>query len=110
MNENPILYFYSVIVIFACAGSFATGMYVQKYASAGLRSVMVLSRTPCVWIFSVLLSWQKLIPLQIIGYAIVTIGTLIYNETIVLPCSIFKKDTQGEKERINEEAKQYGQA
>jgi hypothetical protein len=74
-------------------------MFVQKYTSAGLRSVMVLSRTPLVWIASVCFGWQKLIPEQIIGYALVTIGTLMYNETIVLPCNVFKKNTRAEKEK-----------
>lgn len=62
MNETPILYWYSVIIIFTAGGSFAAGLSVTKYASAGQRSVMILARTPLIWMFSIFLGWEVFIP------------------------------------------------
>jgi hypothetical protein len=43
------------------------------------------------------MKWEILIPLQIFGYVLVSFGTLIFNEFLVLPCHIMSENT---KEKI----------
>jgi hypothetical protein len=107
MNDTPILYYLSVVIIFTAGGSFAAGLSVTKYASAGQRSVMILARTPIVWIISVILGWEIFVPEQIVGYLFVTIGTLMYNEFIVFDIDCLKRNTKAEilKRKQEEEIK-----
>ena len=94
MNKTPILYVLSIGVFLSASLVYMLGMAVTKYSSASLRSVIILSRTPIVWLCSVMFSWEIFIPQQIIGYVLVTIGSLIYNEMIVLPCDALNKNTK----------------
>ena len=57
MERDPVLISLSIGIILASAGAFSTGIFVQKHSSAGLRSVMVISRIPLVWIASLSLGW-----------------------------------------------------
>jgi hypothetical protein len=93
MNELPILYALSVGVIITACLEQMSGIAVTKYSSASLRSVVILSRTPLVWFCSVLFSWEKFIPQQIIAYLLLVLGSLIYVEAIVLPCDSLNENT-----------------
>ena len=61
MNAQPILYVFSFFIIFTRGGSESTGLMVTKYASAGQRAVLLMARTPVVWVFSLVFEWEKFI-------------------------------------------------
>ena len=66
----------------------ATGVAVTKYASAPQRTTIDSTRTVVVWVFFLMMpepytetfSW-----LQLFGFIILILGTLVYNEIIVVP-------------------------
>jgi len=62
------------------------GISVTQNLSAAHRMVLDSVRTLVVWAFSVCIGWEKFHWLQLIGFIILTIGTAVYNEIIILPC------------------------
>ena len=61
------------------------GIMTTKYASAAQRSTIDTSRTLIIWIMSCLLKLETFEWQAIIGFVLLTFGTLLYNEIIVLP-------------------------
>ena len=75
------------------------GCTVTKYASAAQRSTIDVSRTALIWIFFLLTpkSWggkEYFYWLQLVGFVILIIGTLIFNEIVVIPALGFDKYTK----------------
>merc|ERR1719253_1383285 len=69
------------IAIFNWAGTTVT-----QRASAVARSTIDVSRTVLVWAAELLLGWNTFSGLQLLGFAILTCGTLTYNGIIEPPC------------------------
>lgn len=65
-----------------------------KYASAAQRSTIDTGRTVSIWIVSLLLGLESFVALQIPGFLILTFGTLLFNEIIVLPFWGFNENTK----------------
>ncbi|CAG9321013.1 unnamed protein product [Blepharisma stoltei] len=68
-----------------------TGISTTKYASALARSTIDTSRTLIVWVFSMAVGWEQFEWLQLIGFALLVIGTTVYNEVLILPWWGFKE-------------------
>jgi hypothetical protein len=61
------------------------GISITKYASATTRMVLDSIRTVVIWAFSLILGWQQFQVFQVIGFALLLLGTVIYNEVLVIP-------------------------
>ena len=70
------------------------GIACTKYASAAQRSTIDTSRTIFIWIVSVLLGLESFIAMEIPGFIILALGTLLYNEIIVIPYFGFNEWTK----------------
>ena len=62
-----------------------TGVTTTKKAGALARSTIDTSRTLLIWGFSMLVGWETFIPLQLVGFLFLVVGTLIYNEIVKIP-------------------------
>jgi uncharacterized membrane protein YoaK (UPF0700 family) len=71
------------IVCIACFNSF--GIACTKYASSAQRSTIDTSRTLTIWLMSIALGLEKFIPWEIPGFVLLSCGTLLYNEIVILP-------------------------
>ena len=76
-------------------GSFnVCGICVTKYASAAQRSTIDTSRTLLIWLVSMFLGWEKFLVGQFFGFVVLSIGTLVYNEILVIPIDAFRRNTK----------------
>jgi hypothetical protein len=98
-GNNPILIVLSIGVCFSIAFFNALGVAVTKHASAAQRSTIDTSRTVLIWIFfmaipiySIYLEHFKI--LQLFGFIFLVIGTLVYNEIVIIPFLGFDKNTK----------------
>jgi hypothetical protein len=74
-----------------------TGVTTTKKAGALARSTIDTSRTLLIWGFSMLVGWEEFIWLQLIGFAFLVAGTLIYNEIVKIPCLGFIESIEQKK-------------
>ena len=86
------------------------GVTITQNASAAQRSTIDTSRTLLVWIFflSVKINgehFETFKPVQMVGFIMLAIGTLIFNEIVVIPWWGFNKHTNEALERQFQEAK-----
>lgn len=49
-----------------------------------------------IWIFSVAVGWEDFIPLELLGFFFLVLGTLVYNEIVILPFDCMKNNTKDE--------------
>lgn len=82
--------------IFSIAFFNVIGVSITKYASAAQRSTVDSTRTLCVWIFQMIMGKENWNWLEAAGFIILVTGTLTYNEIIVWPCNIMKRNTKDE--------------
>mmetsp|Transcript_124971 Transcript_124971/g.389038 ORF Transcript_124971/g.389038 Transcript_124971/m.389038 type:complete len:304 (+) Transcript_124971:223-1134(+) len=61
-----------------------SGVTVTQRASAVARSTIDVSRTILIWAVELLLRWNSFNVLQLIGFAVLAVGTMIYNRLIVV--------------------------
>jgi drug/metabolite transporter (DMT)-like permease len=78
-----------------------TGIYTTKYASALARSTYETSRAILVWMVSILAGWENFEILQLVGFMIMTVGLLLFNEIIVFPFFGFRESVEKHREEIN---------
>jgi drug/metabolite transporter (DMT)-like permease len=98
MGKNPMIILFSFGIIFSIAFFNGLGVAVTKYANAAQRSTIDTSRTLLVWVFT--LSYQAegvhedfLWP-QLIGFVLLVIGTLVFNEIVIIPFLGFDQSTK----------------
>ncbi len=61
------------------------GISIVKYTSSMERTVVSCLRIFLVWIVSILIGWESFIWLQLVGFAMIVLGMLIFSELLVLP-------------------------
>jgi hypothetical protein len=61
------------------------GISVTQSMSATHRMVLDSIRTMVIWVFSLAVGWQSFAALQVVGFTILLLGTLVYNELLVVP-------------------------
>jgi drug/metabolite transporter (DMT)-like permease len=71
-----------------------SGQGITKYLSALHRTIIAQCRTVLVWVVALIIGWEKFYVLQLVGFAFVIFGSLLYNEIIVLPCGGFNLYTK----------------
>lgn len=84
----------------ACFNSF--GIATTKYGSAAQRATIDTSRTVLIWLFFLIVptsSKEEFSFVQLGGFILLVIGTLLYNEIVVLPILGFGNNTAAAKSR-----------
>lgn len=74
--SSPQIWVTSIFIAFSIAAFNFAGLAVTKTISATARSLLDCCRTVGIWICSLLLGWEQLAPLQILGFALLVYGTL----------------------------------
>lgn len=85
MKDNAWIPVLSILTIFSIAFFNSFGIAVTKYASAAQRSTIDTSRTVLIWFFSCVLGLEDFQWRTIFGFVMLVIGTLMFNEIVVLP-------------------------
>lgn len=93
MGDNGIIILESVGVIISIACFNMFGIATTKNASAAQRSTIDTSRTLLIWILSVLLGLEFFHYESIFGFIFLVLGTLIYNEILIVPFFGFDQNT-----------------
>jgi len=70
------------------------GISITKYMSATTRMVLDSVRTLVIYVFSLAVGWQQFQYLQIIGFALLICGMILYNEILPLPYPCVPKKTE----------------
>lgn len=84
MKHSGPLFIAVIASVFSIAFFNASGVTVTQQASAVARSTIDCSRTILIWIVELGLGWNSFNVIQLIGFIILAVGTLIYNRLIVL--------------------------
>lgn len=80
--------------IISIAGFNATGVMITKYASSAQRSTVDTCRTLVIWLFFLSMGQEKFLWGELAGFFLLVMGTLVYNEIIVVPIEFFNKNTK----------------
>merc|ERR1719231_1719103 len=103
MQHSSALTFAVVGSIFAIAFFNFSGVTVTQKASAVARSTIDVSRTIIIWAVELVLGWNSFNALQLAGFIVLALGTMIYNRILVLPLPML--DPPPEAEALNGEKK-----
>ena len=82
---SPVIWGTSLCIACSIAFFNFSGLAVTKSVSATARSLIDTCRTVGIWAVSLFLGWEVLAPLQIVGFALLVYGTLLFNEVIPFP-------------------------
>lgn len=97
MGRNPWIAVFCLGSVFSIAFFNAFGVSVTKYASAAQRSTIDTSRTLLIWAIFLLKPGrgrERFIWLELVGFVMLVIGTLLFNEIVVIPIFGFEKNTR----------------
>jgi drug/metabolite transporter (DMT)-like permease len=113
--ESTELKCYLSLYIISIASFNFSGLTISKYASSTSRTVVDTCRTIIVWAFFLTMPFipedikETFSWLQLLGFAIIILGGVIYNEILVIPFCGFGDNTKEaikkrkEEQKINEE-------
>eukprot|EP01147_Barroeca_monosierra_P010100 gene10100-2267_t len=62
-----------------------SGISVTKEMSATTRMVLDSVRTLTIWAYGLGVGWETFAPLQIVGFALLLLGTFVYNNILIVP-------------------------
>jgi len=85
LSHNPLLLLAYLGTVTSIAFFNFAGISVTKELSATTRMVLDSVRTLVIWAVSMLIGWQDFYYLQLIGFCILLIGMMLYNDIIILP-------------------------
>ena len=98
MVDCPIIALQAIGIIISISGFNACGVAITKYASAAQRSTVDTCRTLLIWVMALLLGQEHLCGGlsvgQVGGFIILIVGTLVYNEIVVVPCGLLSYNTK----------------
>lgn len=80
--STPRLLASSVVIMISLASFNVTGLTVTRLISATSRSTVDTSRTVGIWVVSLLIGWETFQFLQLVGFALLVYGTLLFNGII----------------------------
>ena len=83
-NPNIVIIWIAGTVISIAFFNFA-GISVTKELTATTRMVLDSVRTLVIWVVSMTIGWQSFFYLQLIGFCILLVGMMLYNDIIILP-------------------------
>jgi hypothetical protein len=76
---------WSILICFSIASFNAFGVAVTKNASSAQRSTIDTSRTVLIWVVQLATGAEQFDPIQLVGFILLVIGTLVYNEIVIIP-------------------------
>jgi len=82
VSPNILLYFFWHLISLALFHIVA--LNIIKIINSTFRSILVFVNVILVWIHSVLMGWETLKPLQVLGYSIIIIGVLVFQKIVNL--------------------------
>merc|ERR1719313_630681 len=82
MTHSKPLLLAIVASIFSIAFFNFSGVTVTQRASAVARSTIDVSRTIIIWAVEMTLGWNTFNSLQLMGFVVLALGTMIYNRLI----------------------------
>jgi len=85
MGHSAPLLLAVVASIFSIAFFNCSGVAVTQQASAVARSTVDVSRTILIWAVELAFGWNSFNFLQLGGFCVLALGTLVYNRLLVLP-------------------------
>ena len=91
IRANPALVWQSIMVSIACFN--VSGITTSKISSASQRATIDSSCTLLIWILSCLTGMEVFHPEAILGFVMLTMGTLVYNEAVVISCCGLDQNT-----------------
>jgi hypothetical protein len=109
-KNNPILIAQSIVFILCITGYNFCGVSITNYACAAQRTSVDTTTTLSVWVVMLVLGKEKFLWGQLLGFAILLCGTLIYNEIIEIPVEFFRYNTQEniKKRELRDEISKIG--
>jgi drug/metabolite transporter (DMT)-like permease len=97
-GANYVLILLSLAICFTIAMFNAFGVAVTKNASSAQRATIDTSRTLFIWIFFLIVSVngkrEDFYWLQLFGFILLVIGTLVFNEIVIVPFLGFDRYTK----------------
>ncbi|TNV73496.1 hypothetical protein FGO68_gene681 [Halteria grandinella] len=97
-EANHNLIYLSVGVLFTMALFNGFGVTVTKHASSAQRATIDTARTLLIWVFFMIVEVngkkEEFHVLQLIGFIFLSIGTLVFNEIVVIPVLGFDQYTK----------------
>lgn len=101
MSQNMTLLVAVILSVFSIAFFNWSGITVTKNASAVARSTIDCSRTILVWMVELMARWNDFHLLQLAGFLLLALGTMLYNELIPVPSLLRNKEAMiDEKSRL----------
>jgi hypothetical protein len=105
INEKPIHILWIILIVTIIPCLYCCALSVTKYGSAAQRSTIECARIPIVWLYFITVPMgtkpdgsydydETFTPLQLIGFLILFVGVLIYNEIYEIPFWKFNKYTK----------------
>ncbi|XP_068207612.1 solute carrier family 35 member F6-like isoform X2 [Palaemon carinicauda] len=85
IKNNPLLILAILLNITSIAFFNFAGVSVTKELSATTRMVLDSIRTLVIWVFSIAVQWERFQYLQPIGFLILVIGMMLYNNVFIVP-------------------------
>ncbi|XP_071537209.1 solute carrier family 35 member F6-like [Panulirus ornatus] len=85
LGNNGLLICGLILNITSIAMFNFSGLSVTKEISATARMVLDSVRTFIIWAFSLAVKWQEFQYLQPIGFVVLLVGLMLYNDLIILP-------------------------
>jgi len=85
MQHSHGILFGSIASMFSIAFFNWSGVTVTQNSSATSRATIDVCRTALIWVAELYLAWNTFSSLQLIGFVVLIIGTLIYNEVLSMP-------------------------
>ncbi|XP_059059735.1 solute carrier family 35 member F6 [Achroia grisella] len=102
IGNNPMLLAAILGTIVSIAFFNFAGISVTKEMSATTRMVLDSIRTFVIWMVSLALRWQAFYWPHLIGFAVLILGTAIYNGLIKMPtCRRWNRETDFEREVVS---------
>lgn len=85
MQAEPEIIYLSLGMMLSIAMFNCFGIFITKVASSAQRATIDTSRTLIIWIVSCLLGNETFHWQAIFGFILLVLGTLVYNEILVIP-------------------------
>ncbi|KAF9947487.1 hypothetical protein BGZ70_002647 [Mortierella alpina] len=82
IRNSPQVWITAIIMLFSISSFNFFGISVTKTICATSRSTIDSCRTLFIWAISLYLGWEKFIPLQVLGFAMLVYGTFVFNGVI----------------------------
>lgn len=94
MGHNPAIIGWTVMSIFSIAFFNFFGISITKHLNAATRMVLDSTRTLIVWGASLALGWEPFCWVQVIGFLVLILGTVVYNELVYIPVIMDKPEAK----------------